>query len=113
MTVNILGSRGLAYKVGKAIATTSSYLQHPVFLDTGIPYVNPHYMYSKIEDLDLRHLIGMQQPTQAIMYVVKGIEDALTSLDSPFRPRVSREEEEVPAPVQHYLQHHAQEVRLS
>ena len=103
MTVNILGPPELADEVGEAVAKASGYLQHPVFLDPGIPYVNPHYFYSKDEDLDLRHFIGQQQETLGITHIVEGIEDALASLDAAFTPQGSQMDEEAPTLIQQHL----------
>lgn len=47
ITVNVMGPDNLADDVGEAVAAALGYFQHPVFLEAGIPYVNPHYYYPR------------------------------------------------------------------
>ncbi|KAM0287863.1 hypothetical protein ACHAO9_007481 [Fusarium lateritium] len=45
-------------EVDQAVAKIEAYLQHPVFLESGVSYINPQYYYPSPEKTDLRHLIG-------------------------------------------------------
>lgn len=66
-------------EVGQAMADANLVLQHPVFLDPNIPYMNPHYLYLG-EVTDLRHLIG-PMPKDGKSTVSHAIDDALDSSD--------------------------------
>lgn len=57
-TINVYGPRYLMDEVDQALSQISSYLQHPVFLEPGVPYVNPQFFYPSAEKTDLRHLVG-------------------------------------------------------
>ncbi|KAF4457119.1 hypothetical protein F53441_907 [Fusarium austroafricanum] len=57
-TVNIYGPRGSMAEVDKALSEIRSDLQHPVFLERGIAYINPQFYYPSSEKTDLRHLVG-------------------------------------------------------
>jgi hypothetical protein len=83
ITVNVMGPEYLADDVGKAFAAASGYFQHPVFLETGIPYVNPHYFYPGNQKSDLRHFIGPEKTDSKARRVCEGIENLLESLDNP------------------------------
>ncbi|KAH7165443.1 SNF2 family N-terminal domain-containing protein [Dactylonectria macrodidyma] len=78
-TINILGPGGLAEAVGDALADTSAYLQHPLFLEEGVQYLNPHYFYFDGRMTDLRHLIGPRQEDSRCSRISQGIESALES----------------------------------
>ncbi|WKT50545.1 Helicase superfamily 1/2, ATP-binding domain [Fusarium oxysporum f. sp. vasinfectum] len=57
-TVNIYGPRGSMVEVDKGLSEIGSDLQHPVFLEHGIAYINPQFYYPSSEKTDLRHLVG-------------------------------------------------------
>jgi hypothetical protein len=82
LTVNVMGPENLADDVGEAVAVASGYLQHPFFLEAGIPYINPHYFYPGNQKSDLRHLIGPAKTDSRAMRVYNGIETVLESLDN-------------------------------
>jgi len=103
ITVNVMGPEGLADDVGKAVAAASGYFQHPVFLDTRIPYVNPHYFYPGNQKSDLRHFIGPAKTDSRTTRLSEGIENLLESLgDFPSLP-VSTQGEDVSLVVNQYL----------
>lgn len=81
-TINILGPEILAGGVGERLADASAYLQHPVFLQAGIRYLNPHYFYFDGIMSDLNHLIGPIQGDARSSRVSQGIENVLQSLGS-------------------------------
>ncbi|KAL6690984.1 SNF2 family N-terminal domain-containing protein [Trichoderma pleuroticola] len=56
VTVNIHGPEDFTERVGETLGSVSAYLQHPVFLESGIRYVNPHYLYPDDIMTDLSHL---------------------------------------------------------
>jgi len=94
LTVNVMGPENLADDVGEAVAEASGYFQHPVFLEAGIPYINPHYFYPGNRRSDLRHLIGPAKPDSKSIRVYNGIETVLESLDNPQILPVSMEEKD-------------------
>ncbi|RBR07270.1 uncharacterized protein FIESC28_10769 [Fusarium coffeatum] len=57
-TINVYGPRNLMGEVDRALSDISSFLQHPVFLEPGVLYINPQFFYSNAEKTDLRHLVG-------------------------------------------------------
>lgn len=57
-TINIYGPKHLMDEADQAFFEISSYLQHPVFLEPDIPYINPQFFYPSAEKTDLRHLVG-------------------------------------------------------
>ncbi|KAH8706297.1 SNF2 family N-terminal domain-containing protein [Ilyonectria robusta] len=82
VTINILGPEVLAEDVGERLADSSAYLQHPVFLQAGIRYLNPHYFYLDGIMSDLSHLVGPIQEDARSTRVSQGIENVLQSLGS-------------------------------
>ncbi|KAG5662611.1 hypothetical protein KAF25_005029 [Fusarium avenaceum] len=58
ITVNIYGPRSSMDEVDQAISKIESYLQHPVFLEPDVSYINPQYYYPSPERTNLRHLVG-------------------------------------------------------
>ncbi|RMJ07062.1 hypothetical protein CDV36_013333 [Fusarium kuroshium] len=78
VTVNAYGPRNLMDEVGKAIMEVDVVLQHPVFLDSEIAYINPHYFYPHGQETDLSHLI---EPVykESKSGVSQAIDDALDS----------------------------------
>lgn len=84
LSVNILGPEHLADEVGSLLAEDCGYLQHPLYLDRGIPYINPHYFYIGKTREDLRHLIGPSPTSPLERQAVRlrlGLNDTLESLD--------------------------------
>lgn len=45
-------------EVDQAISKIESYLQHPVFLEPDVSYINPQYYYPTPEKTNLRHLVS-------------------------------------------------------
>ena len=68
-------------EVDRALSDLSSYLQHPVFLEPGVLYINPQFFYSTAEKTDLRHLVGppvedeTYDTTQAVEGAMEYMED--------------------------------------
>jgi SWI/SNF-related matrix-associated actin-dependent regulator of chromatin subfamily A3 len=58
ITVNIYGPKSSMDEADQAVSKIEAYLQHPVFLEPGVSYINPQYYYPNSEKTDLRHLIG-------------------------------------------------------
>lgn len=81
ITVNISGPKHLAEEVGEAIAAASGYLQHPLLLDPGTVYINPHYLYPEDQATDLSHLIGPVKVNTLATRVSREVETILDSLD--------------------------------
>lgn len=82
VTINILGPEVQAEGVGERLADASAYLQHPVLLQAGIRYLNPHYFYLDGIMSDLNHLVGPIQEDARSTRVSQGIENVLQSLGS-------------------------------
>jgi hypothetical protein len=57
-TVNIYGPKSSMDEVDQAVSKIEAYLQHPVYLELGVSYINPQYYYPSPEKTDLRHLVG-------------------------------------------------------
>ncbi|EYB25254.1 hypothetical protein FG05_08223 [Fusarium graminearum] len=57
-TVNVYGPKYLMDEVDQALSHIPSSLQHPVFLEPGVPYINPQFFYPSAEKTDLRYLVG-------------------------------------------------------
>ena len=81
-TINILGPEELAISVGEALTDASCYLQHPVFLEPGTRYANPHYFYPDDTMTDLRHFIGPKTDDSRSARVAQGIGNVLESLSN-------------------------------
>ena len=80
VTVNAYGPRSLMDEVGKAMADVDVVLQHPVFLDSEIAYINPHFFYPQSQETDLSHLIGPAYK-ESKSAVSQAIDDALDSVN--------------------------------
>ncbi|KAM0228893.1 hypothetical protein ACHAPO_010417 [Fusarium lateritium] len=82
-TVNIYGPKHLMGKIYQALAELKSYLQHPVFLQPDIPYINPQFLYSTGEKTDLRHLVGpkCEDITSDASRSIDGVMDGLDDWD--------------------------------
>jgi SWI/SNF-related matrix-associated actin-dependent regulator of chromatin subfamily A3 len=81
ISVNILGPVGLVDEVGDTLEVASAFLQHPVFLEAGVEYLNPQYFYPNNNRVDLREFIGPARQDYKALCISQGIEDALFSLD--------------------------------
>ncbi|KAK6343600.1 hypothetical protein TWF730_011191 [Orbilia blumenaviensis] len=81
VTINILGPENIAEKVGEKLEDEQTYLQHPVFLEQGIKYANPHYFYDDEALADLRHLIGPMPTDNKSQQISRDIQSILESLD--------------------------------
>ncbi|PTD02170.1 hypothetical protein HYE67_000295 [Fusarium culmorum] len=57
-TVNVYGPKYLMDEVDQALSNIPSSLQHPIFLEPGVPYINPQFFYPSAEKTDLRYLVG-------------------------------------------------------
>jgi hypothetical protein len=85
VSVNIYGPRNSMSEVDEAlskIGTYRTYLQHPVFLEPGIPYINPQFFYPTSQKTDLRHLVGSSsQESGTKSKISQEVEDVMESLD--------------------------------
>ena len=43
ISVDIYGSEHIAKEVGRRLSKARTYLQHPIYLNSNVPYNNPHY----------------------------------------------------------------------
>ena len=43
ISIDVFGPEKIIQAVGKRLSKAHTYLQHPINLDSGIPYSNPHY----------------------------------------------------------------------
>ncbi|KAF5691973.1 hypothetical protein FCIRC_159 [Fusarium circinatum] len=84
-SVNIYGPRNSMNDVDEAlseIGTHRTYLQHPEFLEPGIPYVNPQFFYATSEKTDLRHLVDSgSQDSDIKSKISEEVEEVMKSLD--------------------------------
>ncbi|TVY64496.1 DNA repair protein RAD5B [Fusarium oxysporum f. sp. cubense] len=84
-SVNLYGPRSSMGEVDEAlseIGTYRTYLQHPAFLEPGIPYINPHFFYPTSQKADLRHLVGSSSLESDIKSKIsQEVEDVMESLD--------------------------------
>ncbi|KAF5588539.1 uncharacterized protein FSUBG_11459 [Fusarium subglutinans] len=85
ISVNVYGPRNTIDEVDDAlsdIGTYRTYLQHPVFLEPGIPYINPQFFYPSSQKTDLRHLVGSSaQNSDAKSKISQEVEVVMGSLD--------------------------------
>ncbi|KAF5705134.1 promoter binding RUSH-1alpha [Fusarium mundagurra] len=85
ISVNIYGPRNSIDEVDGAlseIGTHRTYLQHPVFLEPGIPYINPQFFYPTSQKTDLRHLVGSSARESDIKSKIsQEVDDVMLSLD--------------------------------
>lgn len=58
VTINIYGPKAVMGEVDQALSEISANLQHPVFLEPDVVYINPQFFYPTAEKTDLRHLVG-------------------------------------------------------
>lgn len=86
ITINIFGHGNMAEEVGENHSRSGVYLQHPVFLEAGIKYANPHYLYPDDTRTDLRPLIGpvlADTRLNRVSHVVGKIIDSLGTVQLP------------------------------
>ncbi|KAK3369585.1 SNF2 family N-terminal domain-containing protein, partial [Lasiosphaeria ovina] len=81
ISVNIYGPARLIDQVGLKLEAVSAFLQHPVYLETGLEYVNPHFFYPDSERYEVRGLVGPPSLDSRALGISNGIENALSSLD--------------------------------
>ncbi|KAK6526014.1 hypothetical protein TWF281_011055 [Arthrobotrys megalospora] len=82
ITINIFGPEDIADNAGQALNKARGYLQHPLFLEGGIKYANPHYFYVDDAMTDLRHLIGPLPTNEKLRRISRAVENILDSLES-------------------------------
>lgn len=80
LTINILGPRRIAEDVGEKLLDVSAFLQHPVFLDEGIMYMNPQMFYLGDEMEDLREFIGPKRDSGRAKKTSKAVHGVFESL---------------------------------
>ncbi|KAF4944323.1 hypothetical protein FGADI_12777 [Fusarium gaditjirri] len=84
VSVNIYGPRNSMSEVDGAlskIGTYRTYLQHPVFLEPSIPYINPQFFYPTSRKTDLRHLVGSSvRERNTKSRIPQEVEDVMESL---------------------------------
>lgn len=83
-SVNILGPRCYLDQAGRLLADKCAYLQHPLYLDRGIPYFNPQYFYTGSRQ-DLSRLVGPSMTSELDKQksrLRQGLDDTLEYLDS-------------------------------
>lgn len=84
ISVNIYGPKNSISDVDEAlseIGTYRTYLQHPVFLEPGIPYINPQFFYPTSQKTDLGHLVGSSSQENDIKSnIFQEVEDVMESL---------------------------------
>ncbi|KAF5620267.1 hypothetical protein F52700_11589 [Fusarium sp. NRRL 52700] len=85
VSVNIYGPKKAMSDVDKAlseIGTHRTYLQHPAFLEPGIPYINPQFFYPSSQKTDLRHLVGSSALDSDIKSKIsQEVDDVMEALD--------------------------------
>ncbi|KAF5714151.1 hypothetical protein FGLOB1_3651 [Fusarium globosum] len=85
ISVNIYGPKNLMSDIDEAlsdIGTYRTYLQHPAFLEPGIPYINPQFFYPTSQMTDLRHLVGSSsQESDIRSKISQEVEHVMESLD--------------------------------
>ncbi|KAF5566178.1 hypothetical protein FNAPI_1295 [Fusarium napiforme] len=85
ISVNIYGPRNTVDEVDGALSEIGihrTYLQHPVFLEPGIPYINPQFFYPTSQKTDLRHLVGSSARESDIKSkIFQEVDEVMESLD--------------------------------
>ncbi|KAF3182653.1 hypothetical protein TWF788_005967 [Orbilia oligospora] len=88
ITINIVGPEDSIDRVGDVLDKADAYLQHPVFLESGTKYLNPHYLYDGDIMSDLRHLIGPMPADERLQRMSQAVENILESLGEAHLPVV-------------------------
>ncbi|KAG4435757.1 hypothetical protein IFR05_008771 [Cadophora sp. M221] len=81
LSLNIFGPEDEADSVGEALASGSTFLQHPSFLEDGIEYYNPQYFYPDNKKVYLTGLIGLSESAIRAKGLSDEVEGVLASLD--------------------------------
>ncbi|KAF5584160.1 hypothetical protein FPANT_7972 [Fusarium pseudoanthophilum] len=93
ISVNIYGPRNTIDEVDGAlseIGTHRTYLQHPVFLELGIPYINPQFFYPTSRKTDLRYLVGSSaRESDNKVKISQEVDEVMESLDGSSEPTKS------------------------
>ncbi|RFN45450.1 hypothetical protein FIE12Z_10316 [Fusarium flagelliforme] len=79
-TINVYGPKHQMDEVDQALSEISSYLQHPVFLEPDVPYINPQFFYPSAEKTDLRDLVGARSE-DATSGTSRVVDEVMESLD--------------------------------
>ncbi|KAF6519681.1 hypothetical protein HZS61_016098 [Fusarium oxysporum f. sp. conglutinans] len=107
VSVNIYGPRNSMSDVDEAlsgIGTYRTYLQHPTFLEPGVPYINPQFFYPTFEKTDLRHLVGSGfQDSDTKSKISQEVEDVMESLDGSSENIIAARSEDVQQVLHHFL----------
>lgn len=81
LSVNIFGPEDEADNAGETLASRSTYLQHPCFLEDGIEYYNLQYFYLDNKKAYLTDLIGLSESDIRAKCLSDEVEGVLASLD--------------------------------
>jgi len=84
VSINIMGPKSVATRVGDALTDRGSYLQHPYFLARGTEYLNPHFYRTESDSEYMTHLVGIDEETVAAKMLsqeIEGVMDSLTAED--------------------------------
>lgn len=84
--INVYGNRELSGQVGADLTEHGQYLQHPLLLDHGMEYDNPHYLMAPGSAIDINHLVKHRQwgpASRPLIYTkVMNLLDSLDSVDT-------------------------------
>jgi hypothetical protein len=91
-TINVYGPKHFMDEVDQALSTIPSSLQHPLFLEPNIPYINPQFFYPGHEKTDLRHLVGQnsEDGTSGLSHAVDEIMGSLNNWSNDQESSISR-----------------------
>ncbi|KAH7330240.1 SNF2 family N-terminal domain-containing protein [Rhexocercosporidium sp. MPI-PUGE-AT-0058] len=81
LSINVFGLEDEADNVGEALASGSTFLQHPCFLEDGIQYYNPQYFYPDNKKSYLTDLIGLSDSDIRAKSLSDEVEGVLASLE--------------------------------
>lgn len=80
VSINIMGPKSVATRVGDTLTELQSYLQHPYFLERGTEYLNPHFYRTESDSKYMTHLVGIDEETVAAKMLSQEIEGVMGSL---------------------------------
>ncbi|EXL54499.1 hypothetical protein FOCG_05365 [Fusarium oxysporum f. sp. radicis-lycopersici 26381] len=107
ISVNIYGPRNSISDVDEAlseIGTYRTYLQHPIFLEPGIPYINPQFFYPTSQKTDLRHLVGSStRESDNKSKISQEVEEVMESLDGSSEDITAARSEDMQQILDHFL----------
>ncbi|EXM19799.1 hypothetical protein FOTG_12242 [Fusarium oxysporum f. sp. vasinfectum 25433] len=107
ISVNIYGPRNSISDVDEAlseIGTYGTYLQHPIFLEPGIPYINPQFFYPTSQKTDLRHLVGSStRESDNKSKISQEVEEVMESLDGSSEDITAARSEDMQQILDHFL----------